>query len=71
MAIQLQEGDSTKTALIERGLSDKKESMLVSFLRPNRDIFTWNSAYMPGVPKELIEHCLKVDPKATLKKQRL
>jgi hypothetical protein len=26
---------------------------------------------MPGVPKELIEHCLKVDPKATLKKQRL
>jgi hypothetical protein len=26
---------------------------------------------MPGVPKELIEHCLKVDPKATPKKQQL
>jgi hypothetical protein len=26
---------------------------------------------MPGVPKELIEHCLKVYPKATPKKQRL
>jgi hypothetical protein len=26
---------------------------------------------MPGVPKELIEHCLKVDPKAIPKKQRL
>jgi hypothetical protein len=26
---------------------------------------------MPGVPKELIEHCLKFDPKATPKKQRL
>jgi hypothetical protein len=26
---------------------------------------------MPGVPKELIEHCLKIDPKATPKKQRL
>jgi hypothetical protein len=26
---------------------------------------------MQGVPKELIEHCLKVDPKATPKKQRL
>jgi hypothetical protein len=25
---------------------------------------------MRGVPKELIEHCLKVDPKATPKKQR-
>ena len=26
---------------------------------------------MPGVPKELIKHSLNVDPKATLKKQRL
>jgi hypothetical protein len=26
---------------------------------------------MPGVPKELIEHCLKVDPKSTPKKQHL
>ena len=26
---------------------------------------------MPRVPKELIEHCLKVDPKAMPKKQRL
>jgi len=26
---------------------------------------------MPGVPKDLIEHALKVDPKATPKKQRL
>jgi hypothetical protein len=26
---------------------------------------------MPGAPKELIEHALKVDPKATPKKQRL
>jgi hypothetical protein len=26
---------------------------------------------MPEMPKELIEHCLKVDPKATPKKQQL
>ena len=26
---------------------------------------------MPGVPKKLIEHAPKVDPTATLKKQRL
>jgi hypothetical protein len=36
-----------------------------------RDIFAWKTADMPGVPKELIEHCLKVNPKATPKKQRL
>jgi hypothetical protein len=45
--------------------------MLVSLLRANRDIFAWKPTDMPGVPKELIEPCLKVDPKATPKKQRL
>jgi hypothetical protein len=45
--------------------------MLISFPRANRDIFAWKPADMPGVPKKLIEHCLKVDPKATSKKQRL
>jgi hypothetical protein len=45
--------------------------VLINFLRANRDIFAWKPVDMPRVPKELIEHCLKVDPKATLKKQRL
>jgi hypothetical protein len=45
--------------------------MLISFLRANWDIFAGKPADMPGVPKELIDHCLKVDPKATPKKQRL
>src|SRR6185437_7583631 len=44
---------------------------LINFLRANRDIFAWKPADIPGVHKELIEHALKVDPKATLKKQRL
>jgi hypothetical protein len=57
--------------LIGGSLGDKWESALVSFLRANWDIFVWKPADMPGVPKELIEHCLKVDPKATPKKQRL
>jgi hypothetical protein len=25
----------------------------------------WKPADIPGVPRELIEHCLNVDPKAT------
>jgi hypothetical protein len=45
--------------------------VLINFLRANRDIFAWNPADMPEVPKELIEHCLKVNPKAHPKKQRL
>jgi hypothetical protein len=45
--------------------------VLISFLRANRDIFAWKPADMPGVPRELIEHCLNVDPKATPKRQHL
>jgi hypothetical protein len=45
--------------------------MLISFLRANRNIFAWKPADMPGLHKVLIEHCLKVDQKATPKKQGL
>ena len=69
--IQLQEGDDSKTAIIGAGLCDKYELELINFLRANRDIFAWKPADMPGVPKKLIEYALKVDSKATPKKQRL
>jgi hypothetical protein len=39
-SIQLQEGDSSKTAVIGAGLNKKLEFVLVSFLRSNRDVFT-------------------------------
>jgi hypothetical protein len=45
--------------------------MLISFLRANRDIFAWKPADMPGVPRNLIEHSLNVDPEATPKRQHL
>jgi hypothetical protein len=34
-------------------------------------MFAWKPMDMPGVPRELIEHCLNVDPKATPKRQHL
>jgi hypothetical protein len=49
----------------------EKEDALISFLRANRDIFAWKPADMPGVPRNLIEHSLNVDPKATPKRQHL
>jgi len=45
--------------------------MLVTFLRANCDVFAWKPADMPGVPKELIEHSLNVNPTTTPKNQRL
>jgi hypothetical protein len=45
--------------------------MLIKFLLENKDIFTWKPADMPGVPRELIEHELHVDPNAKPIKQHL
>src|SRR3954470_6031903 len=46
-------------------------SALVEFLRENRDIFAWQPADMKGVPRELAEHCLNIDPKCKPVKQPL
>jgi hypothetical protein len=43
--------------------------VLVKFLQENRDIFAWKFADMLGVPRELIEHELHLDPKAKPVKQ--
>jgi hypothetical protein len=45
--------------------------VLINFLRANRDIFAWKPVDMPGVPRELIEHCINVDLEATPKRQHL
>jgi hypothetical protein len=65
--IDLGTGDSSKTTTIGAGHDPKYEDALINFLRANRDIFAWKPADMPGVPRELIEHSLNVDPKATPK----
>jgi hypothetical protein len=56
--------DERKTAIISSSLDDKWESMLVRFLQDNRDVFAWQPVDMPGVPRELAEHKLKVYPQA-------
>jgi hypothetical protein len=45
--------------------------VLVRFLQDNRDVFAWQPADMPGVPRELAEHKLKVYPQARPIRQKL
>jgi hypothetical protein len=45
--------------------------VLVEFLHERWEIFAWYPSDMPGVPRELIEHALNVDPKAKPVKQPL
>nr|CAH66232.1 H0825G02.9 [Oryza sativa] len=47
------------------------EDALVSFLRANADVFTWRPADMPGVPREVIEHRLAVQPGARPVRQKV
>jgi hypothetical protein len=62
--INLEFTDEHKTAIISSSLDDKQEGALVQFLQDNRDVFAWQPADMPGVPRELVEHKLKVYPQA-------
>jgi hypothetical protein len=43
--------------------------MLIKFLQENRDIFAWKHSDMSGVPSELIEHKLHLNPHAKPIKQ--
>jgi hypothetical protein len=45
--------------------------MFIGFLRECWEIFAWCPSDMPGVPRELVEHALNVDPKAKLVKKPL
>ena len=45
--------------------------MLIQFLRENWDIFAWKPSDMPGVPRELAEHRLRVDSKVKPVKEHL
>ena len=63
--------DSSKQFSISANMDPKKESALIEFIRENRDIFAWKPSDMPGVPSELAEHTLNVDPKFKPVKQFL
>ena len=51
--------------------SAKYELALIQFLHENWDIFAWKASDMPGVPRELAEHRLHVDPSAWPVRERL
>jgi hypothetical protein len=36
--------------------------VLVAFLQANADVFAWEPSQMPGIPREVIEHHLKIHP---------
>ena len=45
--------------------------MLIDFIRANADIFAWSPSDMPGIPREVAEHSLDIQPSSKPVKQRL
>ncbi|XP_039811637.1 uncharacterized protein K02A2.6-like [Panicum virgatum] len=45
--------------------------MLVDFLRANKDTFAWKTSNMPGIPREVAEHELRILPGSKPIQQRL
>jgi hypothetical protein len=44
--------------------------VLITFLQKNLDVFAWQISDMPGIPREVIEHRLRIDPAFKLIKQK-
>ena len=56
---------------ISTTLDNKYKEALIQFLHQNWDIFAWKPSNMPGVPRVLAEHHLRVDPKIKPIKEHL
>ncbi|KAJ4974094.1 hypothetical protein NE237_007268 [Protea cynaroides] len=61
--VPLVEENPKRTIQIRSSLAELQKIELVSFLRANADIFAWSAADMPGIPQDVAQHCLNVDPR--------
>ena len=56
-------GDSSKVLKIGSTLPTLEKKKMVSLLRANQDVFAWKHENMPGIDKNIIQHCLNINPK--------
>jgi hypothetical protein len=68
--IQVDLTEADKKLHISTELEAKKELALITFLRANLDVFAWQISDMSGIPREVIEHKLGIDPAFKLIKQK-
>jgi hypothetical protein len=54
--------DACKQVRIGSELDPKWEAVLVDFLRANAEVFAWSPSDMPGIPRDVAEHSLELDP---------
>ena len=62
--------ETGKTTRIGTTLSPKMRASLIQFLQQNLDVFAWSHEDMPGIPTEIIQHKLNVNPVSKPMQQR-
>ena len=60
--VELTDGQATKTTRIGTTLSLEMRAKLIKFLKENLDVFALSHEDMPGIPPEIIQHKLNVNP---------
>jgi hypothetical protein len=58
------EAEAGQTTHVSSDLDNKYELTLITFLRDNVNVFAWQPLQMPRIPREVIEHHLKIYPDA-------
>ena len=66
----LAKDETAKTTRIGTTLSLGMRAKLVQFLQENLDVFAWSHEDMPGIPTEVIQHKLNVNPERKPVQQR-
>ena len=62
--------ETAKTTRIGTTLSLGMRASLIQFLQENLDVFAWSHENMPGIPTEVIQHKLNVNPERKPVQQR-
>ena len=60
--IELVEEDPTKITQVRTSLNLQTKKEIIYFLRDNLDAFAWSHEDMLGIPANIIQHHLNVDP---------
>ena len=52
-----------KTTQVGTSLNPQTKEEIINFLKDNLDVFAWSHEDMLGIPANIIQHHLNVDPK--------
>ena len=68
--VTLDRDETDKTMRIGTTLSLEMRASLIQFLQQNLDVFAWSHEDMPGIPTEIIQHKLNMNPASKPVQQR-